>query len=177
MNSNVALAYIGFGSNVGDRRNNILRALTLLTNRPDVRLEQVSGLYETQPVGFLEQADFLNGVVCVETALPPKQLLAACMKIEQALKRKRIIRWGPRTIDLDILLYDDVFVNTRELTIPHRELENRRFVLAPLVEIAPKVNVPNSKKTVERLLLETKDVSRIDLLIESTEVLSMIKKV
>ena len=173
----MAFCYIGFGSNIGDRKFNIVHALSLLIAKDDIRLDCISGLYETQPVGFVDQADFLNGAVCVETMRTPASLLAACLQVERKLLRKRIVRWGPRTIDLDILLFEEVISTTEELTIPHKELENRRFVLAPLAEIAANVKAPNSKKTIDRLLRETKDVSRVELVVESTELLSMIKKV
>ena len=173
----MAVFYIGFGSNIGDREKNIIRALAFWAANESTQIVKISGLYETQPVGYLNQADFLNGVVCVETTKTTLELLAICLQIEQKLARTRTIRWGPRSIDLDVLLYDDVVLKSSELTLPHKELGNRLFVLQPLAEIAADVIVPDSKKTISRLLQETSDISRIRLVRESTELLSMIEKV
>ena len=173
----MATAYIGFGSNVANRSGNITDALKYLQANENIGIEKVSGLYETQPVGFLDQDDFINGVVCVETNFNPLDLLAACLSIEKKLGRRRSIRWGPRTIDLDILLYDELVRHSQKLTIPHKELAHRRFVLQPLAEIAADVIEPASKKTISCLLKETHDTSRIRLLSTSIELSSMIKKV
>ncbi len=170
-------ACIGFGSNVGDRQMNIVRALALLQADKEISIQEVSGLYETQPVGPVEQNDFLNGVVFIRTEKTPQALLAACLRIEEKLGRQRSVRWGPRSIDLDILLYNDLVLQSSELTIPHKELENRRFVLEPLAEVAAEVVAPNSNKTIRRLLQETQDDSRVRLVKTSKELLSMIKKV
>ena len=127
-------AYLSLGSNMGDRIKNLSRAVALL-NRPEegVRVEQVSPVFETAPVGYKEQDDFLNICVLVETDLEPLALLAVCQKVEEALHRERIIRWGPRTIDVDILTYDDLEINTQRLTIPHPRMYERGFVQVPLL--------------------------------------------
>lgn len=127
-------AYLSLGSNMGDRIKNLSRAVALL-NRPEegVRVKQVSPVFETAPVGYKEQDDFLNICVLVETDLEPLALLAVCQKVEEALHRERIIRWGPRTIDVDILTYDDLEINTQRLTIPHPRMYERGFVQVPLL--------------------------------------------
>jgi 2-amino-4-hydroxy-6-hydroxymethyldihydropteridine diphosphokinase len=128
---------LGLGSNVGDREANIRAAVAGLAAWPGVSVTRVSSLYETAPVGYVDQADFLNAVACVETALPPEELLAACLAVEKGLGRERKVRWGPRTIDIDVLLYDDVVMATPALTLPHPRLHERCFVLVPLAEVAP----------------------------------------
>ena len=170
-------SYIGFGSNIDNRENFIIEALTRLSVLEGIQLKSISGLYETEPVGYIDQNDFLNGVVCVETTKTPAELLAACLQVEEKLGRMRTFRWGPRTIDLDILLFDDLVQQIIELTIPHRELANRRFVLEPLAEIAPEVVVPIYELTVRQLLSKTKDTSRVLMVTKSVELLSKIKKV
>jgi 2-amino-4-hydroxy-6-hydroxymethyldihydropteridine diphosphokinase len=148
------IAYIGLGSNRGDRKTNCRKALELLAESG--RVTKVSSFYRTEPVGFKDQEDFINAVAEVETDLSPQELLAACNRIEAELGRTREVRWGPRTIDLDILLYGDRTVHDHDpdLTIPHPLLADRRFVLVPLCEIAPQALHPVSGKTVERLLHE-----------------------
>jgi 2-amino-4-hydroxy-6-hydroxymethyldihydropteridine diphosphokinase len=129
--------FIGMGSNQGDKQQSILRALELLGRHPHIRLQRISALYRTEPVGVTGQDWFLNGVVCAATALPAEALLNATMEIEQALGRVRTTQWGARTIDLDLLFYGSLRLESPRLTLPHPRLHERRFVLAPLVEIAP----------------------------------------
>lgn len=131
------LAYIGLGGNLGDRRANLDRALALLNASPGVRVRRVASVYETAPVGFTAQPRFLNTVAEVETDLAPADLLAVMQRIEAELGRVRTIRWGPRTIDLDLLLYDDLTLDDPALTIPHPRLAERAFVLVPLAELLP----------------------------------------
>jgi dihydroneopterin aldolase / 2-amino-4-hydroxy-6-hydroxymethyldihydropteridine diphosphokinase len=129
----LATAYVALGSNLGDRRATLRSAVLSL---PGVR--SISGVYETDPVGGPgEQGQFLNMVVELETRLDPYQLLAACRRTELAAGRERLVRWGPRTLDCDVLLYGDVSIDSEELTIPHPRMWERRFVLAPLADIAP----------------------------------------
>ncbi len=151
------IAYIGLGSNRGDRKANCRKALELLAEAG--RVTKVSSFYCTEPVGFKEQEEFINAVAEVATELTPQGLLALCGRIEDELGRTREVRWGPRTIDLDILLYGDRSVHDHDpdLTIPHPLLAERRFVLVPLCEIAPHARHPASGKTVERLLHELKN--------------------
>lgn len=130
-------AYIGLGSNLQDREQFIYHALRMLQELPQTHMIQCSSLYETDPVGYTEQPLFLNMVAGIETELLPVELLQRCMQIEKELGRTREIRWGPRTIDLDILLYGDQKVICPELCIPHPRMRERPFVLIPLLEIMP----------------------------------------
>jgi 2-amino-4-hydroxy-6-hydroxymethyldihydropteridine diphosphokinase len=152
-------AYIGIGSNMGDRKANCLRAIELLSGAG--RVTAVSSLYYTEPVGYKEQEDFINAAAALETALSPHELLAACMAIEQAMGRMRTIHWGPRTIDLDILLFGEQSVSYPDLVIPHPLMASRKFVLAPLAEIAPGAVHPVLKKTIQDLFQELKDTSTV----------------
>lgn len=149
------IAYIGIGSNVGDKKSNCRKAVELLTAAG--RVIGVSSLYLTEPVGYKEQEDFINAVAAVETDLSPEDLLAICRSIEDGMGRKRAVQWGPRTIDLDILLYGDAVVDQPHLVIPHPLMAARKFVLAPLVEIAPEAVHPVLNKTAEQLLRELKN--------------------
>lgn len=133
----MAKAYIGLGSNLGDRKSNICAAEERLEKHPEVRVIQVSSLYETTPVGFTEQPDFVNAVAEIETELSPIELLHAILEIENEMGRVREKRWGPRVIDIDLLIYDDVAIHTPELELPHPRMKEREFVMAPLAEIAP----------------------------------------
>lgn len=146
-----AEVYLGIGSNMGDKEENIKKAIALLEADEKVRVCRVSQLIETEPVGYTAQDNFLNGVVKIETLRSPDELLALIGEIECALKRERLIHWGPRTIDLDILLYEDRIIETKDLTVPHIEMTNRRFVLEPLCEIAPYKKHPVFGKTVLEL--------------------------
>ena len=138
-------AYLALGSNVGDRKARLRAALTFLEDNKDIKVEKASSLYESEPVGPVKQGNFYNMVVEIGTNLAPEALLKTCQLLEQRLKRKKTVRWGPRTIDLDILLYDSLEVNLEELIIPHPEMKNRAFVLVPLLEIAPEAKLPSGK--------------------------------
>jgi 2-amino-4-hydroxy-6-hydroxymethyldihydropteridine diphosphokinase len=153
------IAYIGVGSNVGNREANCRKAFELLGETG--RVISVSSLYCTEPVGYKEQEDFINAVVSIETDLSARELLSACRAIEGRLGRKRTLRWGPRTIDLDILLYGDQMINQSNLVIPHPLMAMRKFVLVPLVEVAPGAVHPILHKTAEQLLRELKDTSAV----------------
>ncbi|MDN5347921.1 MAG: 2-amino-4-hydroxy-6-hydroxymethyldihydropteridine diphosphokinase [Clostridia bacterium] len=135
-------AYLGLGSNLGDRMAYLRRAIDLLGQEEGMCVEQVSSWYETSPVGKADQAWFLNCVVKVATTLAPRQLLHTAQKIESLLGRVRLERWGPRTIDIDLLLYDEVSLNEPDLVLPHPRLLERAFVLKPLAEIAPDLVLP-----------------------------------
>ncbi len=139
--------YISIGSNLGDRAGYLRRALDLLKEQKGVRLDRVSSLYETEPVGGVEQGKFLNAVFSLDIALGPYELLGILQEIEARLGRKRDLRWGPRTVDLDILCYGDTVLEDPLLTLPHPRLIERAFVLVPLVEIAPSLEHPLSGKT------------------------------
>jgi 2-amino-4-hydroxy-6-hydroxymethyldihydropteridine diphosphokinase len=137
------LAYIGLGANLGDRKATIGRALELLDSRDDVTVEAVSSLTETDPVGYEEQPKFLNGAAAVRTELGARALLEVLNDVERRLGRDRSgPRFGPRTIDLDLLLYDGEVVDEPGLRIPHPRLAERRFVLEPLAELDDRLEVP-----------------------------------
>src|SRR5208337_3709957 len=144
-------AFIGLGSNLGDREAYLETARRALTDGEGIFLIGVSSLYETEPVGYTEQGWFLNQVVEVATGLDPWELLRVLQGIEQDLGRQRLIRWGPRVVDLDLLLYGDIVLNSPELTVPHPRLYERSFVLAPLAEITPDHVHPDGKTTQEHL--------------------------
>jgi 2-amino-4-hydroxy-6-hydroxymethyldihydropteridine diphosphokinase len=145
-------AFVGLGSNLGDREATIARAVELLADARGVEVVGVSRLRETEPWGPVEQPPYLNGAVEVETDLPPRALLDVLLAVEQALGRERTgERWGPRTIDLDLLLYGDDELDEPGLTVPHPRLHERRFALEPLAELAPDAVVPG-RGTVAELL-------------------------
>lgn len=129
--------FLGIGSNLGDREASLQEAVEMISGK--VRILKVSSLYETEPVGYLDQPWFLNLVLEGETDLLPRELLSFTQSVEQAMKRVKTIRWGPRTIDVDILLYEGVTMDSPELTIPHPRMKERNFVMVPLLEIAPEI--------------------------------------
>jgi 2-amino-4-hydroxy-6-hydroxymethyldihydropteridine diphosphokinase len=142
----VTVAYVGLGSNLGDRETTIRAAIAALEG-----VVAVSELRETDPVGVTEQPAFLNGAVAVETELSPRELLASLLAVERELGRERSERWGPRTIDLDLLLYGTETVDEPGLTVPHPHLHERRFALEPLVELDPELVVPGRGRVDELL--------------------------
>lgn len=131
-------AYLSIGANMGDKLAHLNQAITALKADPAIDVTAVSPFYQTEPVGGVVQDDFLNGAVALDTSLSPEGLLDVIQKIEQQQHRVRKIHWGPRTIDLDIIFYDQETCQTPQLTLPHREAFNRRFVLVPLLDILPK---------------------------------------
>lgn len=136
-------AYIGIGSNVGERSDFCRSAVAALDNADAVRVTAASSLYETTPVGGPPQRSFINLVVRAETSLDPRELLGACKGVERALGREQSdIRWGPRVVDLDILTYGDMKISDADLEIPHPRMTQRRFVLVPLIEIDPDASDP-----------------------------------
>jgi len=143
--------YLSIGSNLGGRERNLRDALGLLAG-PSLRILRVSSFYETEPRDVADQPWFLNAVVEAETDLFPKQLLARLQKIERQLGRKRIRPKGPRTIDIDILLYGEAVIATDDLTVPHPRMEERRFVLEPLAELGPDLRHPVTRRTVREML-------------------------
>jgi 2-amino-4-hydroxy-6-hydroxymethyldihydropteridine diphosphokinase len=147
-------AYLSLGSNVGDRHENLRKALELL-EAAGARVVRRSSLYETEPQDLKNQPWFLNAVAEVQTALFPMQLLARIHRVERQLGRKRTVPKGPRTIDIDILLYGNSIVETVELQIPHPRFSERRFVLEPLLEIAPDLRHPVSRRPIRELLAAT----------------------
>lgn len=151
MNDNFVTAYIGLGSNIGNREENLTKALEMLRSTAGIRVSAVSAYINTAPVGYTEQPDFLNTAAEVKTSLTAYELLAVCGYIEKKLKRERLIHWGPRTIDLDILLFGNLILNDELLTLPHPRMLEREFVLKPLNEIAPEVLHPLCNKSIREL--------------------------
>jgi len=149
----MATVYLGLGSNLGDRRASLDAAVESLRANPAVRVLAVSGFIETAPVGGPPgQGPYLNGAAAIETDLAPVALLAELRRIERALGRREGPRWGPRPVDLDILLYDSLVLATPDLTLPHPRLRERRFVLEPLAAIAPDARDPVTGLTVRELV-------------------------
>ncbi|MFL6518522.1 MAG: 2-amino-4-hydroxy-6-hydroxymethyldihydropteridine diphosphokinase [Bacillus sp. (in: firmicutes)] len=132
-------AFISLGSNIGNRYDNITSAIKRLISYPDINLVNYSSIYETDPVGYEDQDLFLNMVIEVQTALSAMELLNICLKTELVLGRKREIRWGPRTIDLDILTFNQENIETEKLIVPHPRMFERAFVMIPLLEIGNKL--------------------------------------
>lgn len=147
-------AYLGLGSNMGDKKGYLDQAVASLNETKGCRVEKVSSYLVTEPYGGVEQDDFLNACLILKTFLLPQELLDRMHEIEQEAHRKRDIHWGPRTLDLDILLYDDEVMETDQLVIPHVEMHMREFVLKPLAEIAPYKRHPIFKKTIGQLLAD-----------------------
>ena len=145
-------AYIALGSNMGDKKQYLDTGVQMLDAREDCQVMAVSEYLVTKPYGGVEQDDFLNAALELRTLLPPEELLTCLHEIEQSAGRERVVRWGPRTLDLDILLYDDLVLDGPELQIPHKELQLRDFVLIPLRQIAPWKRHPLTGKTVEEML-------------------------
>jgi 2-amino-4-hydroxy-6-hydroxymethyldihydropteridine diphosphokinase len=137
-----ATAFVGIGSNLGDREGYLRRAIDLLSAEDGIEVVAVSTLRETEPVGPVPQGPFLNGAVRIATTLSPRDLLGRLLAVEQGLGRVRLERFGPRTIDLDLLLYGDESVDEPGLTVPHPRLHERRFALEPLAELDPTVEIP-----------------------------------
>lgn len=140
-------AYIGLGSNLGDREGQIRAALEAIADLPDTDLVRVSSLYDTEPAGEVDQPNFLNAAALLDTELEPRQLLWNLLLIEKRLGRVRTQPWGPRTIDLDLLLYGDEIVEEDDLRVPHPEIIRRSFVLVPLVELDPRLVHPGTGET------------------------------
>jgi 2-amino-4-hydroxy-6-hydroxymethyldihydropteridine diphosphokinase len=151
----VPRAYVGLGANLGDREATIRRAVALLSAEQGIDVVAVSSLRETDPVGYLDQPRFLNGAAALETELAPRELLERLLEIERDLGRERRAgpRFGPRAIDLDLLLYGEEFLDEPGLTVPHPRLAERRFALEPLHELDPTLTLPDGR-SVEGLLAE-----------------------
>lgn len=153
--------FLGFGSNVGDRRKNIEKALAFLQEKNGLHFVRASHLYETEPVGMKEQPYFFNMVAEFETELSSSDILRCAKETEEHVGRISRQRWGPREIDVDVLFYGDECVETEHLVLPHPEVAKRKFVLIPLSEIAPHFRDPRSGKLIEELLAECVDSSGV----------------
>lgn len=153
--------YVGIGSNIGDREAYIQNALLLFHEKRDCIVTKVSNLFLTAPYGYTDQPEFLNGAFCVKTLQTPEQFLDTLHEMEHRLGRERNLHWGPRTIDLDILLYDDLIMSSETLTIPHIDMENRLFVLKPMDEIAGFVRHPVLGKTIHQLCMGLEENEKI----------------
>ena len=149
--------FLGLGSNVGDRQGHIDQAVDRLDTGHQIRVDLISSIIKTNPIGWTDQPQFLNGVVKIETALSPFELLQTIKRIEIQIGRKKRRRWGPREIDLDILIYGDLVLGHPQLTIPHPEMIHRRFVLEPFSEIQPDFVHPTQNRTIRQLLLQLPD--------------------
>lgn len=146
-------AYVGLGSNLGDREATLLRALELLAAEPGLTVTAVSVFRDTEPVGYIEQPRFLNGVAAVDTELSARELLDRLLGVERSLGRRRNgPRFGPRTVDLDLLLYGDATIDEAGLSVPHPRLGERRFVLEPLAELDPALTLPDGRKVLDLLV-------------------------
>jgi 2-amino-4-hydroxy-6-hydroxymethyldihydropteridine diphosphokinase len=145
-------AVLGLGSNLGDRLANLQAAVDLLAKEPGVRLARCSRVWETNPVGGPPQPDFLNAVVEAAVDIDPHELLAACQRVEAALGRVRDVRWGPRTVDIDVLLIDARAIDEHDLVVPHPRMRERAFVLLPLLDIDPDPRLPDGARLVDERL-------------------------
>ncbi|MCQ2486499.1 MAG: 2-amino-4-hydroxy-6-hydroxymethyldihydropteridine diphosphokinase [Clostridia bacterium] len=144
-------AYIALGSNMGDKKQYIDDAVKALDDDENIEVLKVSSLIETEPYGGVEQDSFLNGALLLKTTLEPDELLSKLHEIESEAGRERLVHWGPRTLDLDILFYDNEVIDTEELHIPHIDMQNRDFVLKPMMELAPWLRHPVLNLTIEQL--------------------------
>ena len=151
-NDSIHTAYVALGSNLGDKEANLRKALELLEER-GVEVVKTSSFICTEPYGVTDQPQFLNGVCEVRTSLVPLALLHTLLEIEQEMGRVRLRHWGERNIDLDLLLYEDIVMDTPQLKLPHPDMQNRDFVLLPLAEIAPELVHPTLQKTISELVI------------------------
>lgn len=150
-------AYLSIGSNLGDKKAYLDFAISSLKEDKNIRVTKVSSYIETEPYGYTEQDEFLNCCTEIETIYSPHNLLKTVNSIEMSADRKREIHWGPRTLDIDIVLYDNIILNDTKLTIPHIDMENRFFVLKPLCEIAPYAINPVNNKSVKQMYADLKN--------------------
>ena len=134
--------YLGLGSNMGDREGYLAKAKDMLIAHDEIKILKESEILETAPYGNMDQADFLNQVIFIETELSAKDLFAVCQKVENISGRVRTKKWGPRTLDIDILFYEDQIIDTKELKIPHADIHNREFALRLMLELAPEFMHP-----------------------------------
>ncbi len=167
MNNQATTVFLSLGSNVGDKRMNLFDAIHAIENIPQTFLLKSSKIWETGAWGKTDQADFYNMAISINTTHSPELLIETLIEIEEKIGRVRIEKWGPRLIDIDILFYGDLVLKTEKLIIPHPEIQNRKFVLAPLNEICPAFVHPVYKKTVADLFVHCDDNSAVSVVIEN----------
>lgn len=146
----MGIAYVGFGTNMGDRAENIKEAVSSINLLPETKVTKISKIYETEPWGFKDQKMFLNGALKVETELSPNAFLGALLGIEAGMGRVRTIKNGPRIIDLDLLFYDDLVLNSKELVLPHPRIFERAFVLKPLGDICNSEEILTALENIDK---------------------------
>ncbi|MGE1197922.1 2-amino-4-hydroxy-6-hydroxymethyldihydropteridine diphosphokinase [Priestia megaterium] len=161
-------AYIALGSNIGNRMEHLKSGVTGLMKHSEIKVVAVSSVYETAPVGYTNQASFLNMVVKIQTTYSSEHLLDCLQAIEQTAGRKREIVWGPRTLDLDILLYSNEIIHTDRLSVPHPRMFERAFVMVPLNELAPSLILPVAEEKVETITTRLSDLKDVKLFREQT---------
>ena len=152
-------AYIGIGSNLGTPEKNCTKAIEKISNTKDIKIISKSSFYQTEPIGGVQQGWFINSAIGIETDLSPENLLSVLLNLELAMGRIRKEQWGPRLIDLDLLFYGNLVLENKSLTLPHPEIQNRKFILIPMSEIAENLIHPTLKKTIKTLLQESSDVT------------------
>jgi 2-amino-4-hydroxy-6-hydroxymethyldihydropteridine diphosphokinase len=155
--------FLGLGSNIGTREQNLAEAADAIGQISDCIIKHLSSIYETEPWGKKDQDPFLNQVIEIETELNPQLFFTHCQEIERKMGRKYSVHWGPRIIDIDLLLWGDQIIDDEILKIPHPTLTERKFVLIPLTEIAPSFPVPGSGKTTREVLKECRDTAKVGL--------------
>ena len=155
------IAYIGIGSNLGTPEKNCTDAIKKISHTKDIKVIARSSFYKTEPIGEIQQNWFINSVVKIETGLPPIDLLSTLLGIESVMGRVRKEKWGPRLIDLDLLFYDNIVFKKKGISLPHPEIQKRKFVLTPMSEISENFIHPVLKKTIKTLLQESLDTSVI----------------
>jgi len=153
------IAYIGIGSNLGTPGKNCIEAIEKISRTKDIKIISRSSFYQTEPIGEVQQDWFVNSAIKIKTNLSPTHLLSALLNIESAMGRTREEKWGPRLIDLDLLFYGNLILEKKDITLPHHEIQNRKFVLIPISEIAENLIHPTLKKTIKTLLQESSDVT------------------
>ena len=151
------IAYIGIGSNLGTPGKNCIEAIEKISNTKDIKIISRSSFYQTEPIGEVQQDWFVNSAIKIKTNLSPTHLLSDLLNIESAMGRTREEKWGPRLIDLDLLFYGNLILGKKGLTLPHPEIQKRKFVLIPMSEIAENLVHPTLKKTIKTLLQESSD--------------------
>ncbi|SHF08742.1 2-amino-4-hydroxy-6-hydroxymethyldihydropteridinediphosphokinase [Seinonella peptonophila] len=165
------IAYLGLGSNQGDRLQHLQQAIQQINRVAGISISRLSSIYETAPVGYVDQGSFFNMVCEIEVELPADVLLSEMLAIEQRLKRTRTIRFGPRTIDIDILLFDHEQIHTRDLIVPHPRMWERAFVIIPLTELIPDYKPPTPEKTIKELgkrLIQEQQIKKLNQVISAT---------